>query len=177
MEEVAKRNRAKAFIIIVVVVLLIVGGFFAVRNFQQSSKKVEEKVVTPTVTIPTEEPTEEPTPEETGAPTKKPTPSAIPTTGQVQKAQELNIQVLNGSGKEGVAGEGRDFLKGKGYQVVETGNADNFDYENVTVRLKDSRKKFLDTVRNDLSEKYTLATGSGTLSEDSLFDVSIIVGK
>ncbi|MBI2051229.1 LytR C-terminal domain-containing protein [Candidatus Roizmanbacteria bacterium] len=173
-----KKGAGKVVATVVVVVLVVAGAFFGVRSYQQKQQEAAKKAaVTPT---PTEAPTEEPTPEEeetTPSPTKKPTPAVSPTAGEVKTAYDMSVQVLNGSGEAGVAATARDFLSGKGYKNLEVGNADNFDYQGVTVRIKDSRKQFLLTLQKDLQEKYTLATGSGTLSADSLFDASVIVGK
>lgn len=167
-----KKKGSKAWLVIVVLLLLALGGYLVYSNTQKKPQQEPKQVV-----VPTEEPTATPTEEASPSATVTVSPTVRPTTGVVSSAFDLNIQVLNGSGTVGAAGEVRDFLKGKGYKNLETGNADNFDYTGMTVRIKDSQKKFLSKIQSDLQEKYTLATGSGTLSADSLFDVSVIVGK
>lgn len=89
----------------------------------------------------------------------------------------MNIQILNGSGEVGVAGLVRDHLKTKGYSYFETGNADNFDYQNVTVKVKSTLSTYTATLRRDLESKYTLASDSAALPADSVFDAVVIVGK
>ncbi len=166
-----KKKGSKLWVVIVIVLLLALGGYILYSNSRKSQEKPKEAVV------PTEAPTEAPTVTASPSGALTPSPSPKPTTGVVSSAADLNIQVLNGSGTVGAASQVKDFLASKGYKHLETGNADNFDYQKITVKIKDSQKKFLSTVQKDLQEKYELATGSGTLSADSLFDVSVIVGK
>ncbi|MEK7617234.1 MAG: LytR C-terminal domain-containing protein, partial [Patescibacteria group bacterium] len=174
-----KKDRTK-LIILIIAILLVVGGFFLFNK--SNSTKEEESVVEEKVVVPTKKVT--PTPEEDITPTEavdeessEPTPSPIPTTGAVKSAKELNIQVLNGSGTAGAAGEVEAFLKELGYEVVITGNADNFDYEGVTINIKSSRSSFLDDIKSDLSDKYTVNDETGNLSSSSEFDVTIIIGS
>lgn len=170
-----KKNRT-GLIVAIIVLILIAGGAYYFFNSQ--SKKTQKQVsVTPTVesTIqPTETPTS--TPSGTIKPTNTVTPTTRPTSGAVKVATDLNLQVLNGSGAVGVAGEVRDYLAGKGYKNIETGNADNFDYKNITIKIKTSRQEFLTDIQTTLKDKYTLAD-SGTLSSDSSYDAVVIVGK
>ncbi len=166
-----KKARGGLIAAIVVLIALVVGG---ILFFNQQKTGQKTGVITPTVQpLPSETPTPVASTSATPSVTKKPSP----TTGAVTKATDMNIQVLNGSGKEGVAGEVKTFLTGKGYKNFETGNADNFNYEGVTVKIKSSRQQFLSDLQNALKEKYTLASSSGTLSSDALFDAQVIVGK
>lgn len=166
-----KKKNSKLWIIIVLAVILAVGGFFVYSSSQKGAETQESQ----DLVLPTEPPTATPT--EEASPSGTTTPTKAASSGVVNSAADLNIQVLNGSGAEGAAGGVRDFLSEKGYKNLETGNADNFDYTGVSIRIKDSQKKYLSTLQSDLEEKYTIGTGSGTLSADSTFDVSIIVGK
>ena len=172
-----KKGNGKKIIGIVAIILVILGVvLLGLRNSKGSAKK-EQVTPEPTIETPTDEPTQEPTPE-TSTTLGKTTPTPRPTTGAVTSAHDMAIQVLNGSGEAGVATTGRDFLKGKGYTNLETGNADNFDYQGVTIKIKSSRQKFLDTLSTDVKGKYTLsASGSGTLAESALFDAQVIIGK
>lgn len=170
-----KKNRT-GLIVFIIVFILLAGGAYYFFNLQ--SKKTQKQVsITPTAE-PKVQPTETPTstPSGTIKPTNTVTPTARPTTGAVKNATELNLQVLNGSGTVGVAGEVRDYLAGKGYKNIDTGNADNFDYKSVTIKIKTSRQEFLSDIQSALKDKYTLAE-SGTLSSSSPYDVVIIVGK
>ena len=174
-----KRGKKRSLTIAVIIFLLVAAGIFGYSRMQSGS--TSEISPTPEV-FPSEEPTpteiidESPTPEaeETPDPTEKPTPAekAAPT-----KASELNIQVLNGTGEAGIAATAKEFLSGKGYESIETGNADNNEYTGVTLKSKSSAADYLEEFKTDLEEKYTVSDESDTLSEDSLFDVVIIIGK
>ena len=101
------------------------------------------------------------------------TPSTQPKE-QINKAG-FKIQVLNGTGKVGAATNMRDFLVSKGYSVVGTGNADNFNYQLTIIRLKESKKEITEHLTKDLEERYAISVGS-PLSEGESFDILIIVG-
>lgn len=175
----AKRKfSAKWIILIVVLALLIGGGVFFAQSMNSSSDNIS-----PT---PTQFPTEVPTPEitETASPSAAAsgsvTPSSKPSptrTASVKSATDMNIQILNGSGEVGVAGNVKDYLSGKGYKYFETGNADNFDYQNVTLKVKSTLTTYGATLQKDLSAKYTMASDSAQLPADSVFDAVVIVGK
>jgi|SRR3989344_1971521 len=89
----------------------------------------------------------------------------------------LSITVRNGSGKEGIAARGANILKGFGYDVVSTGNADNFNYVGVTIKVKKENSKFLDLLKKDLAKDYTITSTSSDLSPDSSPSAVIIIGK
>jgi len=172
-----KKSRT-GLILLIIVLLALAGG--AYYYFSTQSKKTQKQVaITPTAE-PTAQPTDTPTATPSGAikptVTTAVTPTTRPTTGEVKKATELNLQVLNGSGTVGVAGEVRDYLAGKGYKNIDTGNADNFDYKNLTIKIKTSRQEFLTEIQTALKEKYTISD-SATLSTSSPYDVVVIVGK
>jgi hypothetical protein len=168
-----KKNR-KGVIIAVIIALLLAGGAFFF--FNRGATNNQQGNLTPTVS-PTLEPTEEPTATPSGSITPGETsPTVRPTTGKVESATELNIQVLNGSGTVGAAAEVRDFLSNQGYENIDTGNADNYDYEGITINIKSSRQEFLTDIKSALEEKYTVGD-SGTLSAGSAYDVVVIVGK
>ncbi|OGK31579.1 hypothetical protein A3F29_01340 [Candidatus Roizmanbacteria bacterium RIFCSPHIGHO2_12_FULL_33_9] len=172
-----KKDRTK-LIIIFIIILLLLGGFFL---FQRANNAPEEDVTEEQLVISTEEPS--PTPEEeeisptVAADEEEETPTPIPTTGVVSSRKELNVQVLNGSGEAGVAGTGQSFLKDLGYKTVITGNADNFNYEGATVKIKSSRSSYLEDIVGDLDDKYTVNDETGTLGSSSEFDVQIIIGS
>lgn len=105
------------------------------------------------------------------------TPTLTPTPTPILEKKDLNFEVLNGAGVAGTAAEAKSFLEGKGYVVAETGNADNFDYTETTISIKDSKKEYLLLLTDDLSENYTVASDSSTLDEDSEFDAVVTIGK
>jgi len=53
---------------------------------------------------------------------------------------DLSVKAFNGSGLPGLAGAVAKKLEGGGYEVRETGNADNFDYSGLTIRYKPGLK-------------------------------------
>jgi LCP family protein required for cell wall assembly len=64
---------------------------------------------------------------------KKKKKVAASTTNDVVSPAKVNVQVLNGSGMQGVAAEGSADLTAHGFNVVGSGNAPNFNYTNSVV--------------------------------------------
>jgi len=114
-----------------------------------------------------------PTPTPTGTEAAVATPT--PTVAIVKK--DFQIQVLNGSGKSGVAGTMKTLLEESGYTVKGTGNADNFDYENVVIVIKKGKESLLQLLKTDVATKYTVGSTSADLSESKTYDAEVIVGK
>ena len=94
----------------------------------------------------------------------------------VLKRSSLKIEVLNGNGIPGTASEATTFLEGKGYKVISTGNADNYNYTKTELRLKKSRENYRELLTKDLSNRYTVISGT-VLEESSSADVQVIVSK
>lgn len=94
---------------------------------------------------------------------------------QNKDRSKISIIVQNGSGVEGTAGKAADFLKGKGYVISSTANADNYNYEGVTIKVKES--SYIELLKNDLSSEYTVKNTSSDLASDSQSDAIIIIGK
>lgn len=90
---------------------------------------------------------------------------------------KISITVENGSGIEGAAGKAAEFLKSKGYNVSSTGNADKYDYKGVTIKVKNEDVAYIDILKKDLSEKYTVESASSDLSSESTTDAAVIIGK
>jgi hypothetical protein len=103
-----------------------------------------------------------------------PTPEASPG-AEIDKSQ-AKIRVLNGSGKAGTASSVKDLLEGKGYKVVEIGNADNFDFEQTIVRFKESFKSFQEVLFSDLSDNYSVSVSSDDLTATDSADIEVIIG-
>jgi hypothetical protein len=87
------------------------------------------------------------------------------------------VTVQNGSGEAGVAGKGADALKRLGYNVTGTGNADNFDYTNVVIQVKNSSSDYLDLLKTDLGLSYTIGTTSADLPDSFSSDALVIIGQ
>jgi len=90
---------------------------------------------------------------------------------------KLSILVENGSGIEGVAGKAAKVFKDLGYNVPSTGNADNYNYTGVTIKVKKEDSKFLDLLKKDLAKEYTITATSSDLSPTSPTNALIIIGK
>lgn len=111
----------------------------------------------------------------TPTPTQAPTPTATPTPVAVDRSK-VTLQVLNGSGERGAAAAVADPLEEKGYPDIDTGNADNYDYEGTTIQIADDNDDLKATLLMDLNLKESEVTFED-LPEDSDYDAIIIVGK
>ncbi len=168
------------------VVLLLLGsaGYFITRS---NSDTLEDN--SSTITLPDESneeisetptPTEEIsiTPEKSTTPSKAPskTPTKAASSGTANKS-DIKISVQNGSGVTGAAKGASEVLTAAGFNVVSTGNADNSDYTDVTIQIKNSQKSHLAAIEDALSEDYTVADTSTDLPETTSYDVLVIIGK
>lgn len=90
---------------------------------------------------------------------------------------KLSVSVVNGSGIEGTAGKAAALLKELGYNIASTGNADNFNYQGATIKVKDSKNNFLPLLKKDLAKEYTVNSTSSDLPSSSSTDALIIIGK
>lgn len=113
--------------------------------------------------------------EKTSPSTDKKEATVTPEPEKTINKKDYRIQVLNGTGKAGSAGEARDFLVSKGYVVENIGNAATFDNKKTTVRIKNSKKEVSDLLTKDLKERYSIDIGS-PLAEDESYDIIIILG-
>lgn len=175
----------KKILIPIIVVIILLAAIFGGASFLRSQSK---SIPTPTP-FPTAEPspTEEvtPTPEETktptgkpkATPTKKPTPTKEATSAGTTNTKGLTIRVLNGSGIAGRAAGLADYLKGLGYGINGTGNADSEDYEKTTITIKKDKESLLATLKSDISTKYSVGTTSATLTASESHDAVVVIGK
>lgn len=154
-------------------VLLLLGLiFFITKDNSSETEDVTKSIELPANEEPeiTEAPT--PTPEETPTPTKVPTKAK-----EVSTEKGIKIAVQNGSGEAGAAASAAAILKQAGYNIISTGNADNFEYTNVTIKIKSSQKSFLSSIQKALESSYTVSETSSDLSEGQDYDALVIVGK
>jgi hypothetical protein len=98
---------------------------------------------------------------------KKETPAAAfkPNTGQ--------IQVLNGSGRPGQADVFRDYLIERGFDVIESGNARNWNYEHTLVLARTPS----DTIARDLAKVLGTDRVVHLQHPASLVEATVIIGK
>lgn len=167
-----------AFIVLIVVAVLFVK--LSAKSEKQSTPTVSS---TPSATE-TPMPTDTPiiSPSETPIPTPTPSPTPKSSASPVDKAtgldrSKLNVLIQNGSGETGVATKASDYLKGLGYDVASTGNADNYNYTNVTIQVKSSKSDYLALLKKDLGLNYTIETASSDLPSSSTEDALVIIGK
>lgn len=176
-------RKPKKFIYVILFLVILV-GFFLTRNlFFGSNKEKKSPETTPT-------PTEFQFPTDTPAPSISPTseaekPTVTPTSKTVNPVDAstgldrstLSVEVQNGSGETGVASKGSTVLKGFGYKVASTGNADNFNYENVTIQVKSTKANYLALLKKDLGFSYTVGSTSADLASTFTADALVIIGK
>lgn len=158
-------RKARAFLfvavfVILIGVLIVAGNFFL--STQETGETGQRMAATPT--------SQPPTPEATAAATPTPTPQE-----ELDKSA-LIIQVLNGSGTSGAASDVADLLRGAGYTVSSTGNAETFEYEQTVVQIKESQEQYADALITDLSTEYDVSSEVETLAENARFDAIVIVG-
>ncbi|HVZ12589.1 MAG TPA: LytR C-terminal domain-containing protein [Patescibacteria group bacterium] len=178
----------KRYLIIIIFIVVLVVIILGVFKFLRGGKNTDADIMpTPTSEIaPSDTPSPTPingSPTPTGAVSTTPSPSTTPgASSSIDKAtgldrSKLAIHVLNGSGVSGASKKASDFLEGLGYNVVESGNAENFDYDNSEIQIKASDSKYLALLKKDASSKYTIGSTSATLKESGRDDAVFIVGK
>lgn len=92
--------------------------------------------------------------------------------------EKLTVKVENGSGLFGSGTQMSNILKDFGFKITGVSNADSSNYENVSVKLKNSMKDYQSLLERDLRlSNYKIATISSDLSESSPESAIIIVGK
>lgn len=111
----------------------------------------------------------------TPTPTSVPTPIVTPTPAVNKK--ELEVEILNGSGKAGVAGILKTLLEEKGYTVAGTGNATSYDYAKTEIQVKADKEAFLSILQADLTGSYVIGTATATLKSSLPYNAVIIIGK
>lgn len=190
--ESSKSSGNKKRVILIVVGIIILVGLVALAVVATGGQGETEKNLTPVPTqvveTPTPIPTDTPTPTpEDGTPTPTPKPTGkvtptpakgtpTPTTTSGLERSNLDVAVLNGSGEAGAATKVSDALKKLGYNVVSFGNADNFDYETTEIQVKSTKKSYLDRLKTDLSDSYTITSATADYTGTSA-DAVVIVGK
>ena len=174
-----KRNQKRfALLIVAILIIIIFSVFITLANTKKSKP---ETTTTTSTTIETEtttttEPEVTPDPDETSTPTPKPTVNPVDKKTGLDRSK-LTVAIQNGSGEAGVAGKAADILRGLGYDVVSTGNADNFDYTNVTIQVNSSSSDYLSLLKTDLGGEYTIGDASSDLSASVSADALVIIGK
>lgn len=142
-------------IIILLVVILVVGGSIFIYSRSKKSKSIEKEVV--------------PTLQEEATPTEK-----APIDKKIVK-----IQVLNGTGTPGQAGEVAKILEKEGYEAdnITTGNVDQFGQEITSIKAKSGLEELTGRIKEALREKFdNVEIESTELEEKSEYDIVIVTG-
>jgi len=111
----------------------------------------------------------------TPTPTSTPTPIVTPKP-EVNK-KELEVEILNGSGKAGIASILKTLLEEKGYTVAGTGNAKNYEYAKTEIQVKADKEAFLSILQADLTGFYVIGSATATLKDSLPYNAVIIIGK
>lgn len=166
--EMHTNRRPKALLLLVVfLVILAVLIFFGTRFLGTGSEESEGETST---TVSSEA---SPTPQET---VLEDTPTPTPNVDEELDKTSLSIQVLNGSGVSGAAGELASVLEDAGYTDVTTGNADEFDHEGISISVTSTKENFLKLLETDLEDSYTIGNTDTDLTSSS-YDAVIIIGE
>lgn len=145
------------FVLIIAAVLLFFG---------LSPNKNKSQIALPFFSKPTVTPT----------PTTIPTLTPTPTIDTTLKRSSLKISVQNGTDKAGYAKDIASFLEVKGYKNVQKSNADNTDYKDSIIKIKDSMKKYTQLLVQDIGTKFETANIQ-SLEDGSNYDAVIILGQ
>lgn len=152
-------GRIWLFILFVIIGIGIVLGLFSVLGKSHSFSL--SMMAKPTVT-----------PAPTSAPTVTPTPTIDPSL----KRSDLKLAVQNGTDKTGYAKSIADYLESRGYKNIAKSNADNTDYTQTLIKIKNSKKNYLPLLVSDLKDKVSTANTS-SLDESEADDAVIILGQ
>lgn len=177
-------RRPKLIVFFVLFLVLLGGSIYAGSRFLGSSEGNTENTLptaapTPTLSAAAASETIDESEDKEPSPTSgagSPTPTGRAGTAELDR-ESLTIAVENGSGEAGVAGEMADVLRDLGYTVSSTGNADDFDHEDVTIQVKSTKARYLDLLEKDLAGSYTVAEATSDLAGSASTDALVIVGK
>lgn len=154
------KRKSKAAVFFFVVILIILATVAGLYLLGVNSKSASDIFATPT---------------EAPLPTEVPTPTATPT--PVLERSELEVSVLNGSGVAGAANQTSAVLKSLGYVVGTTGNADNFEYEGIAIKVKKDKSGYADLLKKDLTASSSAASVTASVDDTIPTDAQVIVGR
>jgi hypothetical protein len=157
-QEVAlEKKNAKLYVIGIIVAIIVLVATI-VTLYLRAQQAIEDKEMEETATI--EEVVEEATP----------TPEATPI-----PREDIALDILNGSGTAGLAGTIAETFEELGYEILEIGNADDTEGNQLYVN-PDIDKDLLSLLLEDVLEELDIASVSGDL-EDSSASAQIILGS
>ena len=85
---------------------------------------------------------------------------------------KAEIEILNGCGESGIANLYANFLRQQGFDVIESKNADNFDYLNTNILV---HKKEMMPIAKNLAK--ILKIKEIQFNKKGMWDLSLIIGK
>jgi len=100
-------------------------------------------------------------------------PTATPAPTQLER-EEITLEILNGSGVAGAAGDAAEIFEALGYEDVEIGNAD--ETEGNELYVSSDVEDLIDVLLEDVEEELDISSISGEL-DDSDASVRIILGE
>ena len=182
-EKMHGRKRPKALLILIIFLLILFVLIFVSTRFLGTGLEEDSTETTPPTPVIVPSSTPMPTKEGEEKESITITPTGVSPTPKKQTVtpgeldrSSLSIQVLNGSGISGAAGKMQATLDNLGYTDVTTGNADAFDYEDISISVKSTKAKFLELLKKDLSDSYTIGDTDTKLTSGS-YDAVIIIGQ
>ena len=87
--------------------------------------------------------------------------------------QPIRIELLNGSGRAGLAGELASYLRDGGFDVLEVSNADRTDYRTTLVVSRTEASEPGKVVAEYLGTSHVIQQ----ISSQEMIDVTVIVGR
>jgi hypothetical protein len=87
--------------------------------------------------------------------------------------QPIRIELLNGSGRAGLAGELASYLRDGGFDVLEVSNADRADYRTTLVVSRTAVPEPGKVVAEYLGTRHVIQQ----ISSQEMIDVTVIVGR
>lgn len=100
-------------------------------------------------------------------------PTANPAATQLER-EEITLEILNGSGVAGAAGDAAEVFEALGYEDVEIGNAD--ETEGNELYVSSDIEDLIDVLLEDVEEELDISSISGEL-DDSDASARIILGE
>ena len=87
---------------------------------------------------------------------------------------KAEVEILNGCGEIGVANLYANFLTQNGFDVIDSKNADNFDYLNTNILVHKKEKM---SVAKNLAKTLKIKNTNIQIKKGGAWDLSIIIGK
>ena len=98
------------------------------------------------------------------------------TKSEKKMGRKIQIKVLNGCGEKGIADLYKNFLRNKGYDVIDYGNAINFDFINTTLKIhNEDHEDFIFEIVDLLNIKPDKLDYN--YSRNIFYDMTLIIGK